>query len=221
MLQIRFALRSSTVEVLSSPDLANSLAALRSRFPSGSSTSSHGFEVNLDDFLTNVFELATWPADDTDIQWQPELLAIVETNASDSNVVAQELSTPMGQPAPVEFSTLSQDWAAPLTDFQRRDVGKLIELSHGANFSVPGAGKTRATLALFDARRRFGVVNRLLVVCPKSAFESWQFEAQECLNGTVRTRSYDGSVTSNLRHLVSKLRTLARCCAIAPSMVKA
>src|SRR5579871_3772787 len=35
-----------------------------------------------------------------------------------------------------------------LTTFQLRDLGKLLSLKHGANFSVPGAGKTTVTFAL-------------------------------------------------------------------------
>ena len=53
---------------LLSADMANSLTALRTRFPSGSSSSTLSFEVDLDDFLTNIFELATWPSDDIDIR---------------------------------------------------------------------------------------------------------------------------------------------------------
>jgi SNF2 family DNA or RNA helicase len=181
MLQLRFAVRSSRVEVSSSADLATSLATLRTRFPSGSSTSTVGFEVDLDDFLSNVFELATWPGEDTDIRWQPELLAIVETNAADGDVVAARLAEPASQQLVLDVAALGASWSAPLTGFQQRDVGKLLGLAHGANFSVPGAGKTRATLALYQARREAGQVKRMLVVCPKSAFESWQFEVNTCL----------------------------------------
>jgi SNF2 family DNA or RNA helicase len=181
MLQLRFAVRSSRVEVSSSAALATSLATLRTRFPSGSSTSTVGFEVDLDDFLSNVFELATWPSEDTDIRWQPELLAIVETNAADGDVVAARLAEPASQQLVLDVAALGASWSAPLTGFQQRDVGKLLGLAHGANFSVPGAGKTRATLALYKARREAGQVNRMLVVCPKSAFESWQFEVNTCL----------------------------------------
>ena len=126
---------------------------------------------------------------------KPELLAIVETNASDGDVVAaKKISGPTSQPSSLDIAGLGASWTAPLTDFQRRDAGKLLELSHGANFSVPGAGKTRATLALFQDRRRAGQVNQMLVVCPKSAFESWQFEASECLDDGTHLAVMSGPV---------------------------
>ena len=68
-----------------------------------------------------------------------------------------------------------------MTDFQHRDLGKLVHLRHGANFSVPGAGKTRVTLALFQTRRLAGSAQRMLVVAPKSAFEAWHSEAELCI----------------------------------------
>ncbi|MEV7638076.1 DEAD/DEAH box helicase [Pseudarthrobacter enclensis] len=58
-----------------------------------------------------------------------------------------------------------------------------MALNHGANFSVPGAGKTRASMAVYAARRAAGSIERMLVVCPKSAFESWAYEAGVCFNG--------------------------------------
>ncbi|MGH7641947.1 MAG: SNF2-related protein [Candidatus Dormibacteria bacterium] len=74
----------------------------------------------------------------------------------------------------------SGGWAAPLEDFQARDLGTLLGLSHGADFSVPGAGKTRVALASYHVRREAGEVSQLLVVSPKSAFESWLDEIDLC-----------------------------------------
>jgi SNF2 family DNA or RNA helicase len=63
-----------------------------------------------------------------------------------------------------------------LTDFQLRDLSALELMPNGANFSVPGAGKTATTLALWALLRSRGIVNKLLVVCPRSAFEAWSKE---------------------------------------------
>src|SRR4029077_10288752 len=52
------------------------------------------------------------------------------------------------------------------------------------NFSVPGAGKTRVALAVFHSRRQQGEVARMIVVCPKSAFESWADEVDLCYPDT-------------------------------------
>jgi SNF2 domain-containing protein/helicase-like protein len=68
----------------------------------------------------------------------------------------------------------------PLTDTQKRDLGRLLRLNHGANFSVPGAGKTTALLAIYEALRGAGTVDRLLVIAPKNAFLSWEDEVALC-----------------------------------------
>lgn len=65
-----------------------------------------------------------------------------------------------------------------LTDQQERDLGRVLRLAHGANFSVPGAGKTTALLAVYEAVRAEGHVDRLLVVAPKNAFLSWEQELE-------------------------------------------
>jgi len=70
--------------------------------------------------------------------------------------------------------------ARQLTDEQERNLGQLLALRHGANFSVPGAGKTTTLLAGYEALRARGQVDRLLVVAPKNAFLSWEDEVALC-----------------------------------------
>lgn len=67
-----------------------------------------------------------------------------------------------------------------LTAHQIRDLGRLLRLVHGANFSVPGAGKTATLLACYEAARSNDAVDRLLVVAPKNAFLSWEEEVRLC-----------------------------------------
>lgn len=66
-----------------------------------------------------------------------------------------------------------------LTPEQMRDVRKLYSLPHGANFSVPGAGKTTVTLALNILLA--DSVEQMLIVCPKSAFQAWDDVVGECI----------------------------------------
>lgn len=63
--------------------------------------------------------------------------------------------------------------------FQKRDIAKLISIPNGANFSVPGAGKTTVTLAVHLLTCDRG--DKLLVVCPKAAFTAWNNILNECL----------------------------------------
>lgn len=179
MLKLEFAPQPG--RVLVSADLASvqPLQRLRSRYVSSSSISQTAFDMDLDDLLVNLSELAGWPASGGSVEWDTRLLKLVEGNYADSQILDERLRSRVSaesSPEPAEPSS----WDAPLTDFQRRDVSRLLELSHGANFSVPGAGKTRSTLAVFHDRRESGQVNRLLVVAPKAAFESWLSEIAEC-----------------------------------------
>ena len=178
MLRLEFASRAGRVLVSADPSSANPLQRLRSRFVSSNSVGTVAFDLDLVDLLVNLNELADWPPAAGEVEWDPQLRKLVEGNYNDSQILNQRLSAaqPSEEPASAELN----GWNAPLTDFQRRDVLRLLELNHGANFSVPGAGKTRATLAVFHDRRESGQVNRLLVVAPKAAFESWQHEVAVC-----------------------------------------
>lgn len=69
-----------------------------------------------------------------------------------------------------------------LKPFQVRDLRRLLTLSHGANFSVPGAGKTTVAYACYETEHTLGRVDRLLVVAPLAAFDAWLTEADACLD---------------------------------------
>ena len=125
------------------------------------------------------------------------MLTLVEGNAADSTIVQAQLNVADAATDPPELhdGVLGGGWSASLTDFQRRDLSRLLGLSHGANFSVPGAGKTRVSLAAFQARRDAGQVERLLGVCPKSAVESWQTETATCYpDGQVHVAVMDQTI---------------------------
>ena len=66
-----------------------------------------------------------------------------------------------------------------LKNFQIRDLSRLLALSNGANFSVPGAGKTTVTFALHMLTRFPDLF--FFVVAPKSAFQSWVDVVKECV----------------------------------------
>ena len=96
-----------------------------------------------------------------------------------------------------------------LTDFQVRDVGRLLQLPHGANFSVPGAGKTAVTYATYEAERLAGRVGQLLVVGPLSAFDSWMSEAHECFAVVPDVGVFESRVGTRLEVLLINYERLA------------
>ena len=57
----------------------------------------------------------------------------------------------------------------------------LYLLGNGANFSVPGSGKTSVVLTVYEKLRLEGKVNTLFVVGPPSSFGPWRNEFKETL----------------------------------------
>ncbi|MEA5052773.1 MAG: DEAD/DEAH box helicase [Propionicimonas sp.] len=224
MLTLAFAGFSGGVELTCDPASAPALQRLRTRFASAVTISHSSLTVDLDEFLVNLDALADWP--DDAFHWNSRLLSLVEGIHADSDVVETELQ--LGQPGPEERAALpGGGWQAPLTDLQRRDVARLLRLRHGANFSVPGAGKTRVALAVFQTRRSVGEVARMMVVAPKSAFEAWTEEAQICMPaGGLAVAQMTGDAAPicdvlliNYERLPAALPALVRWLEAAPSML--
>lgn len=74
----------------------------------------------------------------------------------------------------IEFDELGL--ARSLTEEQLDNVSRLVMMENGANFSVPGAGKTFCQLVVWRWLNARGDVGKLLVICPRSAFEAWSAE---------------------------------------------
>lgn len=114
-----------------------------------------------------------------------------------------------------------------LRDFQLRDLGRLLALDHGANFSVPGAGKTTVELAVYEAERSAGRVERLLVVAPLSAFDAWMVDSAECLQPAPVVHRFGGGpipagtelLLVNYNRLASNYADIADWAAAAPTLV--
>lgn len=185
MLDLRFSLTAGRVDLSCDEVNTPRLRMLATRFSTSLSLHRTSISIELDDFLVNLRELARWPIEDLDVRWDSGLLRLVEGNVQDSAIVDARLKAEEVEQLPVPV--LPTNWIAPLTQHQTRDLSKLLALNHGANFSVPGAGKTRASMAVYAARRSAGSVERMLVVSPKSAFESWAYEAGVCFEGTSMT----------------------------------
>jgi len=68
----------------------------------------------------------------------------------------------------------------PLRDRQMWDAFFMTSVRWSANFSVPGSGKTASLLGEYAFLRAAGKVKRVVVVCPKNAFQSWRLEWLAC-----------------------------------------
>jgi SNF2 family DNA or RNA helicase len=125
-----------------------------------------------------------------------DTLRTLLSRARDEARLVQDLLGEEAKPNPPSSTvvgTTQGRYVRELRGFQKRDLAKLLSLPHGANFSVPGAGKTAVTYALYEAERLRGRVRRLLVVAPISAFEAWETEARECFSVPPEVARYRGA----------------------------
>ena len=114
---------------------------------------------------------------------------------------ALEAVAPLGECAVADALEGSR-FIRDLRGFQVRDLGKLLSLAGGANFSVPGAGKTSVAYATYERERHAGRVERLLVVSPMSAFESWEDEARACFDPVPAVTRFTGAIEASTEVLL-------------------
>ncbi|MFE7840115.1 DEAD/DEAH box helicase [Streptomyces sp. NPDC057474] len=229
-LRITFDVTRTRAVLRARPGLEGDFGMLATRVTPGGQRGPLTSDADLDSFLSSIGELADWPH--ADVEWEPELASLVTGVLDDSETVQARLSSPpagarQAPLAPEDVHALrGTGWQADLTSFQLRDIGELLSLGHGANFSVPGAGKTRTALAVFSALRERGEVRRLLVVCPKSAYEAWQFEGDACFKEPLLTSVMDNGsldpeadvVLVNYERLSGSVSRLAEWLRTAPAM---
>ncbi|MEU0597979.1 DEAD/DEAH box helicase [Streptomyces sp. NPDC006393] len=229
-LRISFDVTRTRAVLRARPGLEGDFGMLATRVAPGGQRGPLTSDADLDSFLFSIGELATWPH--ADVEWEPELASLVTGVLDDAETVQARLgsSTADSEQLPLApddvQALLGAGWQADLTSFQLRDIGELLSLGHGANFSVPGAGKTRMALAVFSALRERGEVRRLLVVCPKPAYESWQFEGEVCFKEPLLTSVMDTGfpdpeadvVLVNYERLSGSVNHLSEWLRTAPAM---
>ncbi|CAM3378455.1 MULTISPECIES: DEAD/DEAH box helicase [Streptomyces] len=213
-LWLGFDLSRTKAELRVSDQYRSDLIQLVARFRTGRQLGPSSAIVDLEDLLSGINLLSSWSAPDN-VRWDPDLSALVVSSIQDAETAEKQLSTPEAD----DGALLSEEelgdllgpaWAAPLTAFQRRDISKLLSLRHGANFSVPGAGKTRAALGVYAAMRAKGEARRLLVISPKSAYESWIYESGICFSPGLRYCKLDGGQDPHAEVLIANYERLDR-----------
>jgi SNF2 family DNA or RNA helicase len=87
-----------------------------------------------------------------------------------------------------EFSSVLQGHVKrTLKEHQLRAAYHLYLTRNGANFSVPGSGKTSVVLAVYQMLRNAGKVNGLFVIGPSACFGPWRTEFVETLGRKPQT----------------------------------
>ncbi|MEU6924783.1 DEAD/DEAH box helicase [Streptomyces sp. NPDC046631] len=227
-LTIGFDVTRTQAALRTVPKCRGALGQMIASFPSGRMTDKLSAAVPLDSFVTSISALGTWPQPEG-VVWEDDFRILVEELLDSADTAERILSgTPDEdsiEPDAVP-ALLGDGWTGPLTPFQRRDIARLLSIGHGANFSVPGAGKTRVSLAAFSALRTRGTVARMLVVSPKSAYDAWREEAQQCfaipLDVQVLTKEVPAAadiVLVNYERLDRALNGLAHWLKAAPAML--
>lgn len=79
-------------------------------------------------------------------------------------------------PAPEFLAFLESNVKRPLKPHQLKAALHLLAVSNGANFSVPGSGKTSVVLTVFHWLKHLDQVEALFVVGPPSCFGPWRAE---------------------------------------------
>jgi len=103
----------------------------------------------------------------------------------------QEAASPLLTPEMLHQRLETRGWnfeERTLRDHQEEAVIAMSSLANGANFSVPGAGKTTVTLAIHLATQEPGT--SLLVVCPKNAFSAWDEVLDDCLTAEAASERF-------------------------------
>lgn len=108
-----------------------------------------------------------------------------------------------------EFSKVVQsEVRRPLYEIHLRSAYFMYEMSRAANFSVPGAGKTAMVLGVFAYLNRANAphnekIDRLLVVCPLNAFDSWKREFEAVFGDKKELRSIDSQTSKDFNYDLS------------------
>ncbi|MGW3191841.1 DEAD/DEAH box helicase [Streptomyces ardesiacus] len=181
-LTIGFDVTRTQASLRTVPACRSALGQMIANFPSGRMTDRLSAAVPVDSFLASISALASWPEPES-VVWEDDFRRLVTEMLDTADAAERLLSGEVGEDVVTADqipALLGANWKAPLAPFQMRDTARLLSMGNGANFSVPGAGKTRVSLAAFSALRERGEVSRILVVSPRSAFEAWRYEADAC-----------------------------------------
>jgi len=82
---------------------------------------------------------------------------------------------------------LYNDLKRPLRDHQVKAACHLYLAGNGANFSVPGSGKTSVVISVYEKLRLEGKVNTLIIIGPTTCFDSWETEFPKTIGRKPRS----------------------------------
>lgn len=168
--------------------------------------------VALEGFIASLSALATVAVRyGVSLQFGPKMERLLNRLAQETTTRKKVEQGLISAPSLDEVASelLTTRFTRQLRPFQYRDLGHLLALPHGANFSVPGAGKTTVAYGLYELLRSRGCVEQLLVVAPLSAFSAWKDEATACFSPGPTVGVFVDEVPGNCEVLLVNYHRLA------------
>jgi SNF2 family DNA or RNA helicase len=96
---------------------------------------------------------------------------------------------------------ISDKFIRKLMPYQEESVEHLMEIGNGANFSVPGSGKTTITYAAISRWIEDGTAQKIIVIGPTASFLPWEEEYVECFGKSIRSCRVSGDFASKFHEL--------------------
>ena len=91
-----------------------------------------------------------------------------------------------------EFKRIVDDaMERSLRDKQMWDAFFMTSMKKSCNFSVPGSGKTSSVYGMFSFLKNRGIINKIVVICPKNAFGPWIDEFSACFGQKETLKLYN------------------------------
>jgi SNF2 family DNA or RNA helicase len=96
---------------------------------------------------------------------------------------------------------ISPNFKRKLLPYQKKSVAHLLAIGNGANFSVPGSGKTTIAYAAISKWLDDGIVKKIFVIGPTSSFVPWEEEFEGCFGRQPRSIRLRGDIVKELPNL--------------------
>ena len=98
------------------------------------------------------------------------------------------------------FKNFLSSFPRKLKPHQVKAAYHLYSIKNGANFSVPGSGKTSVVLSVYEKLRIENKCNLIYVVGPPSCFQPWKNEFKETLGRIPESKILSGGNKQNRNH---------------------
>lgn len=140
------------------------------------------FTTDLDDLQDKLREIKNYlTEEEIEFSTDDKTQAVIKQLENQTNEFI-EASTPTAGEIVISDGKL---FKRKLKDYQTAGVQHLLKVKHGANFSVPGSGKTTMVYAYYGQLKQQYLVDKIFVVGPFSSFSPWEEESVQCFGSKL------------------------------------